>query len=192
MSINFKEKSNVFSFLDEPRNLCQSELFNKNIFDKEEQEKYKILFFTKTSKSINLPELLFTNFIKSKEKKEYKILKYLYNNIQNIENNIDNFFEIPEEMKKSNENKINRLKAILYKNSGKQIKDITKILKSNYKKNRRFPLRIYLKKKQNNLYIYLIDLYHLAWTSTFLNRDSAEPEYNNHKRDTICISSISE
>lgn len=193
MPTDINKRNSPFSFIDTTKELDNSDInsrFNNTFVD----YKYKI-FFSKSLKSIKSDELLFTNFIKSTNKKEFFILKFLYENLEHIETNIENYFDMSE-MRNSNIAKIERLKKIFYLSTNKRIKDITKLYKCKYlarRKQKYIPLRIFTKKQNNKLIVYLIDLYHLAWTATDkYGKDDPEGIYKHCKDYSLCISKIIE
>ncbi|MDR0799945.1 MAG: hypothetical protein LBN01_00195 [Endomicrobium sp.] len=60
----------------------------------------------------------------------------------------------------------------------------------NYSDKYNFPLRIYVKKRDKFVYIYFIDIYHLAWTDKKNNDPTTL--YNEHKPKKFCLSNLNE
>jgi len=157
-----------------------------------EEEKFDKVDFKNSLKSVNIKNLNFTNFFTSDKAQKYSYFKEVYQKY--ISN--DNLFKdllYGDEIEKSNISKLNRLCNIMTQTNNEKvtIEDLVKgIFKFKLKKDN--TMQIFIKKEENNFYIYLIDLYHLAIPA--INRKTGRSDYTKiyekYSKANFCLSNI--
>lgn len=165
--------------------------FSKPIIKEEAFERVE---FRYSLKSINIPELFFTNFFSSKMCQKYEYFKELYYKYIN-NSNMFNDLLAGDEIQNSNRDKLIRLCDIISKaNNGESItiKDLVdNIVKFKFKKD--ITMQLYIKRDSNKYFVYLIDLYHLAIPATNqkTGRNDYKPIYKKREKCNYCLSNIS-
>ena len=160
----------------------------------DDKTKTEIRFNDNSLKSHDIAELKFTNYLESKDCNEYKILTQICNDWKNKENILEKYFNISEEdgIYGSGEDKKQRLCRIIShsEKSDINIEYIQNMSKGRYNNSSKhnFPLRIYVKIRSAFVFvIYLIDIYHLAWTD---KENDEATLYNKHKTKKFCLSNL--
>lgn len=169
--------------------------FNKPKYQK---NNYKSFVFGKSLKSINLPDLFFTNYVKSENNECYKMLEGYV--IQVMDGNFDFFeddFEPLDEIKYT-EPAATRLLKILHKGYKLKYdkKDLIHIHKVKSKYNKKFQL--FIKESRNNLTVILIDFFHLGIIASYqlpngkTKKMKKEEMYNKEKYNKYDLINIVE
>jgi len=165
-------------------------VFNKPII---QEETFEEIDFRNSLKSINIVKDNYTNFFTSNNTDRYIRFKELYKKHKANENIFNNLLS-GDEIQHSNKDKLNRLCNILSITNNHEhitIQDLVhSIIKFKFKKD--VTMQIYIKKENNKLYVYLIDLYHLAIpaTNTKTGRSDYTKIYEKRKNANYCLSNI--
>lgn len=144
------QESNIFR-------LRQNRFKNPQIHD----ERFEFIDFNGNFKSDNFEHLQFTNYIKSKEKKIYSQLKDIYVNLTTSCSAFRNDFIADElELTSNSSEKLVRLTNIISLVNFQTISNEDTIIKFKYIPNNE--IQFYMKKENDILKLYLIDVYHLG------------------------------
>ena len=157
------------------------------------EEYYTKLEMDYAMKSIKMENEKFTNFVKTKQNEQYKLLKDIYLDYKKGKNILDRFEAYDVELHSKN---TQRLANILSHNNMSPFTKarISNILKYHFKGDNK-KLKLYIEKDNNNLFVRLIDLYHLGIPSKHkgIPADTMKERlYNQHKNDKISINNIKE
>lgn len=166
-----------------------------NIFNETytKEEPFDTLDFNNSLKSINVDNLYFTNFFTSNITIKYNNYRELYKKyLNNI--NIFNDLLAGDEINNTNQNMLERLCDILsIANNNEKITifDLVKNIRK-YKLKKDNEMQLYIKKEDSNLYVYLIDIYHLAIPA--INKKTGKNDYKKiyekRKKANCCLSEI--
>lgn len=174
---------------------------NKNIFNSRiskytenrfQKEKYLEFDFNDCLKSDNFGDLKFTNYVKSNQTKKYKKLLDICIELEKDINILDKKFQAREIEHNVNKIKLERLYKIISRVSNEVIGNTTEILK--YKNKEDPEIQLFIKKENQILKLYLVDLYHLYMEVPNFKTGRADLGgiYKAHKDMQYCISTISE
>ena len=159
-------------------------LFNRSFIKKPTQS--DVIDFHYALKSIDIPEESFMKYFTSNQTKIYLYLQSIYNLSLENKLNIDNFFT-NKEYNITNQIKNNRLRKFIYETSNIILSDVDLLGMIKYKHRTETGFQIFLKYdiNQNKAFVYLIDIYHLAIPTEFVQmhqkRKNPEKYYEKMK-----------
>lgn len=177
--------------INKEKNIFQLRV-NKYSNERFKKEEYSEFNFNNCLKSDNFEDLQFTNHVKSKEVKKYKLLLDICIELSKNSDVIDKKFEATEIEPSMNKRKLERLYEIIRRVSKEKVDCTNQILKFKNKQDKE--IQIFVKKEEDSLKLYLIDLYHLYMEvpNFKTGRCDLSGIYKNHKNLQHCISSIAE
>ena len=143
----------------------------------------------KNLKSVHIDKQLFTNYSKSMASNKYRLVKDVWEKYKN-NSDITNECMIADEII-NEKKKIDRLKEIIFQNTGKNITKVeivNNVYKFKHKQDKEVQFYFYYDGKILNLL--LVDLFHLGIPALKNGVDVSERQYLNNKRNRCCLSNI--